>query len=694
MAAIGHLANSLAHELNNPLFMISGFTQLADGKVKKKQYETLAADLASIREAVDRATEIIQRTLTVARRAKAGGEPVEAFTGDGTGTAALPGLEPLSAVIQRINDAFGLDLGEADRLHIESVTAEMVGDAEVQIRAAVNTLDNFASEFDVRMVDAFVARMDEAGKLTDKVLDDEEFKAELRRYMLPLVYERARVARQQMCPIGELLGRDEDQYLEFKSSLRWDLERNERSRVIEGAAIKTVAAFLNSRHGGTLLIGVANDRSVLGLEPDYASLRKEGRDDADLFQLHLSQVLENAVVGKQPTLSPRSTAKRESLAPAELGEGTVVSTGAIVFAGSRIGARVILGDQSCVRELVTIGDDVVLAPGAVGVENLRHHQLGVGRHAGNALGVVLPGHGDAGHMRPVPVLVLSRPPALERIALRPDAAGVGDHATAQLLVGEVDAGVHHSDGDTLTGRLDPGLGGVDPLEAPLLLVRRVVGGGSREGGDACCQESRHRQRNCQSHRVPLPSESTAAPYAQGVSAIQPPRAMERATMVSATSNVPGTCGPNPTLKTLRMGHNWAENLSWSSLDHFLDGRCGRTWCPHETNCSAGALSVVDNRLEHPLPGSLREVVTHSGKDEQFRSGDGPGGRLAPRSPHQGVVGAVDDQRRSRHSRQVRRPVAGGQDGDQLAAEPGRIEAPVVGLFGPGPDPDLVEREAR
>ncbi len=80
------------------------------------------------------------------------------------------------------------------------------------------------------------------------------------------------------------------------------------------------------------------------------------------------KVLENAVVGKQPSLSPRSTAKREPLPPAEIGEGTIVSTGAIVFAGSRIGARVILGDQSCVRERVSIGDDVVLGRGSL-VEN-------------------------------------------------------------------------------------------------------------------------------------------------------------------------------------------------------------------------------------------------------------------------------------------------------------------------------------
>jgi acetyltransferase-like isoleucine patch superfamily enzyme len=80
------------------------------------------------------------------------------------------------------------------------------------------------------------------------------------------------------------------------------------------------------------------------------------------------KVLDYAVVGKQPTLSPRSTAKREELPPLELGAGTVVSTGAVVFAGTTIGERVIVGDQACVRERCTIGDDVVIGRGSL-VEN-------------------------------------------------------------------------------------------------------------------------------------------------------------------------------------------------------------------------------------------------------------------------------------------------------------------------------------
>src|SRR6185503_3253713 len=74
------------------------------------------------------------------------------------------------------------------------------------------------------------------------------------------------------------------------------------------------------------------------------------------------KVLEHAVVGKQPTLSPRSTARREPLPPTVVGDGTVISTAAIVFAGSTLGARVIVGDQACVRERVALDEDVFVAP--------------------------------------------------------------------------------------------------------------------------------------------------------------------------------------------------------------------------------------------------------------------------------------------------------------------------------------------
>lgn len=80
------------------------------------------------------------------------------------------------------------------------------------------------------------------------------------------------------------------------------------------------------------------------------------------------KILDNAVVGKQPSLGKSSTAKREPLPPAVIGAGATISTGAIVFAGATVGEGAIVGDQACVRERVTLGANTVVGRGSL-VEN-------------------------------------------------------------------------------------------------------------------------------------------------------------------------------------------------------------------------------------------------------------------------------------------------------------------------------------
>jgi acetyltransferase-like isoleucine patch superfamily enzyme len=77
---------------------------------------------------------------------------------------------------------------------------------------------------------------------------------------------------------------------------------------------------------------------------------------------------DNAVVGKPPTLGARSTAAAEELPPLVVGDGTAILACAVVFAGSRLGSGVIVGDQACVRERCELGDGVVVGRGSV-VEN-------------------------------------------------------------------------------------------------------------------------------------------------------------------------------------------------------------------------------------------------------------------------------------------------------------------------------------
>jgi len=50
------------------------------------------------------------------------------------------------------------------------------------------------------------------------------------------------------------------------------------NRTLESVVLKTLAGFLNSSIGGTLLIGVADDGEVIGLEKDYQTLKKSNSD--------------------------------------------------------------------------------------------------------------------------------------------------------------------------------------------------------------------------------------------------------------------------------------------------------------------------------------------------------------------------------------------------------------------------------
>mgnify|MGYP001617594494 CR=1 FL=1 len=87
--------------------------------------------------------------------------------------------------------------------------------------------------------------------------------------------------------LADVVAAGESATVEFKSSLRWDLREGRVNRDLEKTVARTIAGFLNVE-GGVLLIGVADDRTVLGLDNDIATLP---RKDVDGFEQHLVQVL-------------------------------------------------------------------------------------------------------------------------------------------------------------------------------------------------------------------------------------------------------------------------------------------------------------------------------------------------------------------------------------------------------------------
>jgi acetyltransferase-like isoleucine patch superfamily enzyme len=79
-------------------------------------------------------------------------------------------------------------------------------------------------------------------------------------------------------------------------------------------------------------------------------------------------IQDGVVLGKAPALAARSSAPRGELAPLELGPEVTVGAQAVVFAGARVEAGAIIGDQAYVRERARVGAQTVVGRGC-GIDN-------------------------------------------------------------------------------------------------------------------------------------------------------------------------------------------------------------------------------------------------------------------------------------------------------------------------------------
>ena len=102
-----------------------------------------------------------------------------------------------------------------------------------------------------------------------------------------------------------LIENGESEFVEFKSTLRYNLHTNKFDKNIEHAALKTIAAFLNSA-GGTLLVGVDDHKNLLGLE-------KDNFKDDDHMLLHFTKMIQERIGIKQTQYVRAIIETKESL---------------------------------------------------------------------------------------------------------------------------------------------------------------------------------------------------------------------------------------------------------------------------------------------------------------------------------------------------------------------------------------------
>ncbi len=93
--------------------------------------------------------------------------------------------------------------------------------------------------------------------------------------------------RREQLTTRALILEGESEFVEFKSTLRYNVVTGKNDPRVQLAVIKSIAAFLNGK-GGTLLVGIDDDGNALGLEHESFSSH-------DKLLLHLNNIIKSQI---------------------------------------------------------------------------------------------------------------------------------------------------------------------------------------------------------------------------------------------------------------------------------------------------------------------------------------------------------------------------------------------------------------
>jgi len=304
MRAISELASVIPGFSPKPIerkrageYLLLGGRNLKDGRLVTTDADSYmdAVDRASFRRAIAKPGDIIVATLFARRK------------------LYVYGKDDPRAVV---NSSCAIIRAGAQSDYIVSYLRTMTGEEEFLAKASAATSGAFIprlSTHDLASIEvpllpfADLARLGDAriqrssGKELLALKTDLESKdAEIERLrsenadVVRFYEDRLRAVTEQLAT-NSLVSRikhGETATLEFKSSLRWNIKAQKHDKEIENAVLKTIVAFCNT-NGGELLIGVADDKTILGLAMD-------GFPNDDKFQLHLRNLLLDRIVPSVP----------------------------------------------------------------------------------------------------------------------------------------------------------------------------------------------------------------------------------------------------------------------------------------------------------------------------------------------------------------------------------------------------------
>ncbi len=96
----------------------------------------------------------------------------------------------LSEIINILNDRFGTEFEEADKLFFDQIEARLVRDEKLQTQAKANKIDTFKYAFDETFLRILIDSMEQNQDIFDKIIENKAFGGLVKEFMMQNVYNR------------------------------------------------------------------------------------------------------------------------------------------------------------------------------------------------------------------------------------------------------------------------------------------------------------------------------------------------------------------------------------------------------------------------------------------------------------------------------------------------------------------------
>lgn len=96
----------------------------------------------------------------------------------------------LSDIITILNNKFGTDFKEADKLFFDQIEEELFQDEDLKKRALNNPLENFKYAFEDVFITKLIERMDSNQEIFEKIMENPEFKNDVKEWLTKKIYNR------------------------------------------------------------------------------------------------------------------------------------------------------------------------------------------------------------------------------------------------------------------------------------------------------------------------------------------------------------------------------------------------------------------------------------------------------------------------------------------------------------------------